>query len=65
MQLNQSSREESIQKTWELMWLITGLFAPSEKLQHEAKLFLYGKQDDKKHKNFANACIGRLQKTLE
>lgn len=45
---------------WELMWLVTGCFAPSTTLLREITLFLRSR-----HRNqIAHDCTQRLQKTL-
>jgi myosin VIIa len=44
---------------WELLWLATGLFAPSENLLKECMQFLRSRQ---RHQ-IALDCINRLQKT--
>lgn len=50
----------SEERGWELMWLITGCFAPSTTLLKEIMLFLRSRQ----HNQIAHDCSQRLQKTL-
>ena len=50
----------SEERGWELLWLATGCFAPSQNLLKEVTQFLRTKQNQ-----FATDCFVRLQKTLK
>ncbi|WAR27663.1 MYO7A-like protein, partial [Mya arenaria] len=59
-QLTDNKNGMSADRGWELMWLITGSFAPSTNLLKEVTLFLKSRP----HTPTANDCASRLQKTL-
>ncbi|XP_053403414.1 myosin-VIIa-like isoform X2 [Mercenaria mercenaria] len=58
-QLTDNMNSVSTEKGWELMWLVTGCFAPSTKLLKEVTSFLRSGRSQ-----IAQDCIQRLQKTL-
>ncbi|CAH1781656.1 unnamed protein product [Owenia fusiformis] len=58
-QLTDNRNRVSEERGWELMWLVTGCFAPSTNLLKEVTLFLRSKINQ-----FAPDCLNRLQKTL-
>ncbi|KAL4220605.1 Unconventional myosin-VIIa [Mactra antiquata] len=58
-QLTENKNRGSEDRGWELMWLVTGCFAPSTNLLKEATLFLRSRRNQ-----IAQDCIQRLQKTL-
>nr|ASM47588.1 myosin VIIa [Leptochiton asellus] len=58
-QLTDNTTRLSEEKGWELMWLVTGCFAPSTNLLKEITLFLRSKKNP-----IAQDCLTRLQKTL-
>ncbi|XP_052782593.1 myosin-VIIa-like isoform X3 [Mya arenaria] len=59
-QLTDNKNRMSADRGWELMWLITGSFAPSTNLLKEVTLFLKSRPNAPT----ANDCASRLQKTL-
>jgi len=50
----------SMERGWDLMWLVTGCFAPSTNLLKEVTMFLRSSPLEM----VASDCIGRLQKIL-
>jgi len=50
----------SEERGWELMWLMTGCFAPSTNLLKEVTLFFRSRSVNV----LSLDCLGRLQKTL-
>jgi len=50
----------SEERGWELMWLMTGCFAPSTNLLKEVTLFFRSRNAN----ILSLDCLGRLQKTL-
>ena len=54
------ARRANEERGWELMWLITGCFAPSTNLLKEVMLFLRSIRDNV----VAIDCQNRLQRTL-
>ncbi|XP_067278800.1 unconventional myosin-VIIa [Pseudorasbora parva] len=59
-QLTENHVKYSEEKGWELLWLCTGLFPPSNMLLPHVQKFL----QSKKHHPVAPDCMQRLQKTL-
>ena len=59
-QLTGNRNQSSESRGWELMWLVSGSFAPSALLLREVNLFLRSR----KHP-LASDCFLRLQRTLK
>uniref|UniRef100_A0A8C5RI41 Myosin VIIA n=1 Tax=Laticauda laticaudata TaxID=8630 RepID=A0A8C5RI41_LATLA len=59
-QLTDNHVKYSEEKGWELLWLCTGLFAPSNVLLLHVQRFV----QSRKHHPLANDCLQRLQKAL-
>uniref|UniRef100_A0A4W5M887 Myosin VIIAa n=1 Tax=Hucho hucho TaxID=62062 RepID=A0A4W5M887_9TELE len=59
-QLTDNHVKYSEEKGWELLWLCTGLFPPSNMLLPHVQRFL----QSRKHHSLAHDCITRLQKAL-
>ena len=59
-QLTDNRQRLSEERGWELMWLATGIFAPSTNLLKEVTAFLRSRSLNQ----VAADCLTRLQKTL-
>ena len=59
-QLTDNRQRMSEERGWELMWLATGIFAPSTNLLKEVMAFLRSRSLNQ----VAGDCLHRLQKTL-
>ena len=59
-QLTDNRNRQSEERGWDLMWLSTGVFAPSTNLLKEVTAFLKSRS----HNQVAVDCLNRLSKTL-
>nr|XP_039263341.1 unconventional myosin-VIIa-like isoform X3 [Styela clava] len=59
-QLTNNRQYYSEERGWELMWLATGVFAPSTQLQPHLQKFLTSRRSNP----MANDCVHRIQRTL-